>query len=133
MFGATKNSDRSNSNRNKYVYSGCGIAFDRAGAWSFGNDFAEIVVAVAIVNNSSSHTDNHNNTFLVLGERPTYEINRNFGSAEKEFSINFNKAKIKFCLSLYYNADNSYLFVNGNETYNFKANNKLALFLINFV
>ena len=38
--------------------------------------------------------------------------------------IYFSKAKIKFCLSLHYNADHSYLFVNGKEIYKFKARNK---------
>ena len=40
------------------------------------------------------------------------------------FSINFSKAKTKFCLSLHYNADNSYLFVNGKEIFKFKAEKK---------
>ena len=42
----------------------------------------------------------------------------------KKFDINFSKAKTKFCLSLHYNDDNSYLFVNGKEIYKFKASNK---------
>ena len=36
----------------------------------------------------------------------------------------FTKANTKFCLSLHYNADNSYLFVNGREMFKFKADNK---------
>ena len=32
-------------------------------------------------------------------------------------STNFNKAKIKLCFSLYYNGDNSYLYVNKPEFY----------------
>ena len=31
--------------------------------------------------------------------------------------------KTKFCLSLHYNEENSYLFVNGTEIYKFKAKN----------
>ena len=31
------------------------------------------------------------------------------------FSINFSKVNTKFCLSLHYDADNSYLFVNGKK------------------
>ena len=31
------------------------------------------------------------------------------------FDISFSKASTKFCLSLHYNGDNSYLFVNGKE------------------
>ena len=36
-------------------------------------------------------------------------------------SINFRVTKKLFCLSLHYNGANSYLFVNGTETYKFKA------------
>ena len=68
----------------------------------------------------------------MLGEGPTYGINGSFGSPEKRFSINFSKAKAKFCLSLHYNGDNSYLFVNGREIFNFKAENKNTNFLPQF-
>ena len=34
---------------------------------------------------------------------------------KKKFDINFSKANTKVCLSLQYNADNSYLFVNGKK------------------
>ena len=37
------------------------------------------------------------------------------------FSANFTVANEKFCLSLHYNGDNSYLLVNGKEIINFKA------------
>ena len=47
----------------------------------------------------------------MLGEGPTHDINGNFGSPEKSFSVNFSKAQTKFCLSLHYN---SYLFDKGN-------------------
>ena len=36
-------------------------------------------------------------------------------------SINFTKTNTKFCLILYYNGANSYLFVNGKEVHKFKA------------
>ena len=38
-------------------------------------------------------------------------------SQEKKFSIDFSKASKRFYLSLCYNADNSYLFVNGKEIF----------------
>ena len=37
------------------------------------------------------------------------------------YSTNFTVAHKKVCLSLHYNGDNSYLFVNGKEIINFKA------------
>ena len=36
-------------------------------------------------------------------------------------SINFTATRKKFCLSLHYNRENSYLFVNGTEIYKLKA------------
>ena len=48
----------------------------------------------------------------MLGVRQTLGINGRFGLPEKKFSINFSEAKTKFCLSLHYIADNSYLFAN---------------------
>ena len=38
----------------------------------------------------------------------------------KKISIIFTKANAKFCLSLHYNTDNSYLFVNGKKKLNLK-------------
>ena len=56
----------------------------------------------------------------MLGDIPADNINDSV--REKMFSINFSKAKIKFCLSLHYNGNNScYLFVNGKKNYKFKV------------
>ena len=41
--------------------------------------------------------------------------------AEKFYSQNFTAANKKFALSLHYNGDNSYLFVNDKEELKFKA------------
>ena len=49
--------------------------------------------------------------------KDTFGINGGFGALEKILSINFSKGKTKFCLSLHYNDDNSYLFVNGKKIY----------------
>ena len=106
------------------MYSGYGIAFDGAGSWSFGNDDVRNAVFFGIDNSLSSHTDNHKNNFLETGEGLTYGIKGSFGAPYKKFSINFSKAKTKFCLSLYHNHDNIYLFVNGREICKFKANNQ---------
>ena len=52
----------------------------------------------------------------------------NISFPEKKFDINFSKAITKFCLSLHYNGDNSYLFFNGKEICKFKADNKNVKF-----
>ena len=60
----------------------------------------------------------------MLGERLTDGINGSIGPAEEIFSIDFRKAKTKFCSSLYYNGDNSYLFVNKKDIYKVNNHNK---------
>ena len=47
-------------------------------------------------------------------------INRNI-NRRKLYSINFTWSRRKFCLSLHYNGDNSYLFVNSTNIIKFKA------------
>ena len=69
----------------------------------------------------------------MLGEGPTYGTNDSPGSPEKKFNINFSKANTKFCFSLHYNADNSYVFVNRKEIFKFKAKIKILTFQLNFV
>ena len=69
---------------------------------------------------SNVHANNKKVPILILGEGITQ-----IGIilyAEKMCSINFIATKKKFCLSLHYNGDNSYLFVNGTEIINFKEN-----------
>ena len=71
----------------------------------------------------SCHTDNTKDKVLVLGKGLISGLNGSFGSPEKKISIDFSKARKKFCLILNYNGDNNYLLVNGKEIYVFKANN----------
>ena len=52
---------------------------------------------------------------------------------KKKFSINFTKANTKFCLILDYNADNSYLFLNGKESLNLKPTIKMFTLQLSFV
>ena len=56
---------------------------------------------------SSFHTNNQSNNFLALGEGSTQDINDTSGAAEKKIGINFS-----INLSLHYNGDESYLYVN---------------------
>ena len=66
VFGAA--SIVKNINKEKWVYSGYGIAFDGAGLWNCGNNFARNVVIFGVDSSSSSHADNRKNNFLLLGE-----------------------------------------------------------------
>ena len=50
--------------------------------WSFGNGLARDIVIFG-VDNTSCHTDNQKNIFLVLGEGPTEGIDDSVVAAEK--------------------------------------------------
>ena len=67
------------------------------------------------------HVDNKKKYIFILGEVPAQGIDGTTLTAERKYSINFNEHNRKFCLSLYCNGANSYLFVNGVEIYKFKA------------
>ena len=67
------------------------------------------------------HANNKVNNILVLGKDFIQGINGTTIYAEKRYSINFTKGKARFCLSLHYNGDISYLFVNSTEICKFKA------------
>ena len=63
---------------------------------------------------------NRKEDILILGKGPTQGLEHTL-SAEKVYSINFTEHNKKFCLILYYNGANGYLFVNGKEIHKFKA------------
>ena len=69
----------------------------------------------------------------MLGEGPNFGINGRFDSLEKKFSIDFTKTNKKFSLSLHYNADNSYLFVDEIKSLSLKLTMKMLTFQLNFV
>ena len=110
LFGA--NSVVRSCDKEKWVYSSCGITSDSAGSWSFDNDSAENVKTFGVDNSYSSYSDNCKNNFVNLGEEPTFGINGSFGLPEKSLVLILVK-QIQ-----------SFLFVNGKEIYKFKANNK---------
>ena len=119
LFGGvtlTKNADF-----DKYGYSRYGIGFDRRGICSFpGGGFGQNVIIFGADMSSSAHIDNQKKDILILGVGPTQGLEHTL-IAEKMYSINFTVTNIQFCLSLHYNGENSYLFVNGTEIYKFKA------------
>ena len=88
-------------------------------------------VGVGVDNSLLSHTDNcrmfsyfypMKETHLVLMEAP-----------DNKFSISLSKAKTKFCSSLHYNGDNSYLFVNRAKSISSEQIWKMSTIQINFV
>ena len=69
---------------------------------------------------SSAHVYNTKKYILILGKGPTQGLEHTL-TAEKMYSINFTVRRNKFFLSLHYNGADSYLFVNGDKIYKFKA------------
>ena len=61
-----------------------------------------------------------------MGEGPSKGINGSVGAVEKKFSINFGNANTKFCLSLHYNGDESYLYVIKTEIYKFEVKDSIS-------
>ena len=59
----------------------------------------------------------------MFGERDTFGVNGTFCVPEINFCINVTKSKTIFCLSLHYNDDDSYLFVNRKEICKLKVKN----------
>ena len=72
---------------------------------------------------SSIHATNRANHIYCFGEGLTQGINDNMIYAEKNYYRNFTEHGEKFVLSLHYNSDDSYLFVNGRQELKFKAKN----------
>ena len=71
--------------------------------------------------NSSKHIDNKGKDILILLVGRAQGLGEHSLTAKKMCSINFTFTNVDFCLSLHYNGENSYLFVNGTEIYKFKA------------
>ena len=111
LFGAISLTE--NAVINKYKYSGYGIGFDRH--WSFstpGIGLEQNAIIFGVDKSSSTKIDNRKKDILILGKGSIQGLEHTL-SAEKMYSINFTEHNKKFCLSLYYNGANSYLFVNG--------------------
>ena len=67
------------------------------------------------------HIDNKGKDISILCKGQTQELNDATFTAETQYSVNFIRPNIKFCLNLHYNGSNSLLFVNATNIYQFKA------------
>ena len=69
----------------------------------------------------SVHATNRANHIYLMGDGLTQGISDTTIYVEKNYYRNFTDPGKKFVLSLHYNGDNSYLFVNGRQELKFKA------------
>ena len=122
LFGAVKLTKIADIS--KYKYSGYDIVFDSKGSFthpSGGYDKNVIIFGADL--SSSKHANNKTRNSLALGRYFIQGIDGTTIYVEGMYSTNFTITNKKFCVSLHYNGDSSYLFVNGKEIINFKANN----------
>ena len=112
LFGSmqiTKNADTS-----KYKYKGYGICFDEGGMFSIGNiNNGRNVLIFGVYESSLVHVNNKANNIFIIGDGFVQGINDMTLYAEKVYSQNFTQPNKKFVLSLHYNDNDSYLFING--------------------
>ena len=85
MFGTTNIAHK--SGKSKLCVLQVWKRFHGASSCSFGNYLARNVIIFGVDNNSSFHTDNHKNDFLVLGKGPSNNVSDSGGIAQKKFSI----------------------------------------------
>ena len=69
------------------------------------------------------HINNNRNDILILCQGPTQGLDNTTLTAEAIYHINFTQPSERFELSLLYNGSNSFLFVHGTITYQFKTKN----------
>ena len=128
LFGAMQITKTASDN-SKNNYKGYGICFDERS--EFGHTITESgcahttdarnVLIFGADMSFSLHATNRANHIYLMGTGLTQGINDTTIYAEKNFYRNFTDFGKKFVLSLHYNGDNSYLFVNGGQELKFKA------------
>ena len=125
MFGAIKATRPNNTtDSDKYIYSGYGIGFDHTGVFTHPeSNLARNVIIFRADISGSVHASNKTQNILVLDRGFIQKINNTIIYAEEIYSPNFSVENKIFVLSLHYNGDNSYLFVNGQKVTQFKAKN----------
>ena len=127
-FGAMQITKNATDN-SKNDYKGYGICFDERS--EFGHTITEggfthttgarNVLIFGAEMSFSVHATNTANHIYLMGTGLTQGINDTTIYAEKNFYRNFTDFGKKIMLSLHYNGDDSYLFVNGRQELKFKA------------
>ena len=128
LFGAmqiTKNATDNSKNN----YKGCGICFDERSQFSYTitadgrahSTNGRNVLIFGVDMSFSAHATNRANHIYLMGDGLTQGINDTTIYVEKNYWRNFTDPGKKFIISLHYNGDESYFFVNGRQELKFKA------------
>ena len=128
LFGAMQiTKDATDNSKNNYK--GYGLCFDERS--QFGRTITEDgrahttngrnVLIFGVDMSFSAHATNRANNIYVMGDGLTQGIHDNTLYVEKNYWRNFADPGKKFIISLHYNGDESYFFVNGRQELEFKA------------
>ena len=121
VFGGVKITKNA-TDTSKHTYEGYGICFDEGGMFSMGNtNDGRNVLLFGVHESSLVHKNNKANNIFIMGDGFVQGINDTKLYTEKLYSQNFTAVNKKFVLSLHYNGDDSYLFINGKRELKFKA------------
>ena len=128
LFGAMQITKNANVN-SKNNYKGHGICFNERS--QFGHTITEDgrahttngrnVLIFGVDMSFSVHATNRANKIYVMGDGLTQCIHNTTLYVEKNYWRNFTDPGKKFIISLHYNGDESYFFVNGRQELIFKA------------
>ena len=127
LFGATQITK--NTDTLKHDYKGYGICFDEGsefghtiteGGRAHTTDARNVLIFGADMS-FSIHKTNRATHIYVMGTGLTQGIHDTTLYAEKNFYRTFTDLSQKFMVSLHYNGDDSYLFVNGGQELKFKC------------
>ena len=126
LFGNLKIGNTKNTLHYRY-YDGIGVFFDVTGSYG-GTGLINLIIYGVDMKNSS-HTTNTKNHIYILGKSFTQGLQ--YGAtiyAEHDYvKVNGSQVNKKFILSVHYNDDNSYLFINDVKQFQFKAMSSLKL------
>ena len=130
LFGAMQiTKDPTNNSKNNCK--GYGLCFDERSNFSLTitqdgrqrTSNGKNVLIFGVDMSFSIHATNSASHIYCFGEGLTQGINDTTMYAGKNYWRNFTEHGEKFVLSLHYNGDDSYLFVNGRQELKFKAKN----------
>ena len=128
LFGAMQITKNATDN-SKHNYIGYGICFDERsqfghttteGGFTHTTNGRNVIIFGADMS-FSVHATNRANHIYLMGDGLTQGINDTTIYVEKNYYRTFTDPGKKFVLSLHYNGDNSYLFVDGRQELKFKA------------
>ena len=104
-----------NSGPDKYFYSGFSLTFDSRGTYTHTDSSyaSNLIIFRCDLSSSSVHASNRPNSALILGKSIVQKISNTTLYAEKALKTNCKVTNRTFVLSLHYNGNDSYLFVNG--------------------